>query len=154
MYYYGLPGDRNQMRMSNLLCAISAKQIYLSRSILIQRSNLVYMFLCMYFTYMHTHMYATRKILFINYSSPFLCHWHSFSCINTCLGAWQIKRAMSKVVLIAQALLELFLHSETQKTLNGVRGLYWEVLPFRTLSRWFTYYGETLSCTDEFMSPS
>lgn len=97
-----------------------------------------------------------KIILLVNHCSPFPCHWlklHSFSCISTCSRVWWIKRPMSKVVLIAQALLEAFLHSETQKTLNGVRGLYWEVLSFRTF-RWFTPCVETLSSTDEFMSSS
>lgn len=63
-------------------------------------------------------MTIRKFILFINHSSPFLCHWlklHSFSCISTCSRILWIKRAMSKVVLIAQALLEPFLHSKTQR---------------------------------------
>ena len=50
-----------------------------------------------------------KIILFVNHCSPFPCHWlklHSFSCISTCSRVWWIKRAMSKVVLIAHALLE------------------------------------------------
>lgn len=139
------------MRKSNLYSFIKTKFIQ-EESVLIQRSYLVCISVCVY----ALKLTIRKIILFVNHSSPFPCHWlklHSFSCISTCSRVWWIKRAMSKVVLIAQALLEAFLHSETQKTLNGVRGLYWEVLSFRTF-RWFTHCAETLSCTDKFINLS